>query len=97
MKNITDLAGLIRDYGPSLYGSDTPEYIAALWAEALPGADLVTFHEWFDRGFWNPTVARELSAAEVSPWEVPHNEVYDLCNGDLSVAVFLHARGFDHV
>lgn len=97
MKNITDLVELVRDFGPTLYGNETPEYIASQWAEALPEADLVTFHEWFDRGFWNSAVARELSIARVSPWEVPRNEVYDLCNEDLSVAIFLHARGFDHV
>ena len=94
MKNITDLAELIRGYGPSFYGSETPEYAAALWAEALPEADLAAFHDWFDRGFWAPEVARGLSAAGVFPWEVPGNMVYDLCTGDLSVVSFLHTRRF---
>ena len=94
MKNILDLAGLLRDYGPRFYGAETPEYVATLWAEILPGSDLGTFHEWFDRGFWNPEVARGLSAAGVFPWEVPSNTVYDLCNGDLSVVAFLRTRGF---
>lgn len=94
MKNITDLAELIRDYGPSFYGPETPEYAAALWAEALPEADLAAFHDWFDRGFWDPTIAQELSAAGVFPWEVPSNTAYDLCNGDLSVVSFLRTRRF---
>ncbi len=94
MKNITDLAGLIRDFGPSFYGVEIPEYIASQWVEALPGADLATFHEWFERGFWAPEVAQELSAIGVFPWEVLSNMVYDLCNGDLSVSVFLRTRRF---
>ena len=94
MRNITDLAELLRDYGPGFYGTETPEYVASQWAEALPGADLATFHEWFDRGFWDPAVARELSAAGVFPWEVPSDTAYDLCNGDISVAVFLRTRRF---
>lgn len=92
MKNITDLAGLLYDYGPQFYGAETPEYVASQWAEALPEADLAVFHEWFDRGFWNPTVAQELSTAGVLPWEVPSPTVYDLCNGDISVTVFLSTR-----
>ena len=92
MKNIVDLAGLISEYGPILYGTETPEYVASQWAEALPGADLATFHEWFDRGFWNPEVARELFGAGISPWDVPANTIYDLCNGDLEVSVFLQGR-----
>lgn len=94
MRNILDLAELLRDYGPSFYGNETPEYVATLWAEALPGSDLATFHAWFDRGFWNPTVVRELSAAGVPFWEVPSDTVYDLCNGDIKVAAFLRTRRF---
>lgn len=94
MKNITNLIELICEYGPRLYGDETPEYAAALWAEALPGADLATFHEWFDRGFWDPIVAQQVAAAGIYPWEVPSSTVYDLCNGDLSVAVFLRTRRF---
>lgn len=95
MKNIIDLAEVLCDYGPRFYGAETPEYVASQWAEALPGADLATFHEWFDRGFWNPTVAQELSAARVFLWDVPSNTAYDLCNGDISVAVFIRV-GFDY-
>ena len=94
MKNITDLAELLRGYGPRAYGSETPEYVASRWAAAFPRADLATFHEWLDQGFWDPTIAQELSAAGVFPWEVPSNTVYDLCNGDLSAAVFLRTRRF---
>lgn len=94
MKNITDLAGLLYDHGPRFYGAETPEYVASQWAEALPEADLAVFHEWFDQGFWNPTVAQELSAAGILPWEVPSNTVYDLCNQDISVSVFFHTRRF---
>lgn len=94
MKNITDLAELIHDYGPRVYGSETPEYAASQWAAAFPQADLATFHEWLDWGFFDPTIAQELSAAGVFPREVPSNTVYDLCNGDLSVAVFLRTRRF---
>ena len=94
MKNIIDLVELLRDYGPVFYGAETPEYVASQWAEALPGADLAVFREWFDRGFWNPAVAQELFAAGVFPWEVPGNTTYDLCNGDMSVAAFLRTRRF---
>lgn len=94
MKNIKELAGLIRDCGVVFYGSETPEYIASQWVKALPGADLSEFHEWLDWGFWDPSVARELTDAGVSPWEVPADTIYDLCNGDLDVAVFLHGRRF---
>lgn len=94
MKNTTDLAELLRDYGPRFYGAETPGYVAFQWVEALPGADLAAFHEWFNRGFWNPVVAQELSAAGVLPQEVPSGMVYDLCNGDVSVAVFLRTRRF---
>lgn len=94
MKNITDLVELIRDYGPTIYGNETCEYVASQWVEALPKADLAEFHEWFDRRVWNPTVAQELSAAGISPWEVPANMIDDLCNGDLSVALFIDAMEF---
>lgn len=94
MKNIIDLAELLRDYGPRFYGAETPEYVASQWVEALPEADLATFHEWFDRGFWNPTVAQELSAAGVFLWEAPSDTVYSLCNEDISAAVFTRTRRF---
>ena len=94
MKNITDLAELLRGYGTGFYGAETPEYMASQWAEALPEADLATFQEWFDQGFWDPTVAQRLSAAGFSPWEVPNDTAYDLCNGDISVSDFLHTRRF---
>lgn len=94
MKNITDLAALIREYGPSFYRSGTPERSAALWAEALPKACPATIHEWLDWGFWSPMVARELSDAGVFPWEVPADTIYDLCTGDLSVATYLQARRY---
>lgn len=92
MKDVTDLAELIYEYGPAFYGPETPEYIASQWAETLPNADLAAFHEWFNRGFFNPAVARELSNAGVFPWEVPAGAVYDMCNGDLKVSVFLRGR-----
>ena len=94
MRNITDLAELTRDFGPRFYGAETPEYAAPQWVEALPGADLATFHEWLDQGFWAPEVAQELSAAEVFPWEAPSSTVYDLCNGDLNVVASLRTRRF---
>lgn len=92
MKNIVDLAELLHDYGPRFYGVETPEYVASQWARALPKADLSDFHEWFDRGFCNPDVAGALWDAGVFPWEVPASTVYDLCNGVLSVALFLKSR-----
>lgn len=94
MKNIEYLADLIIDYGKTFYGSETPEYMAEQWVNALPEADLSDFHEWFDRGFWRPDVARALSDAGVYPWEVPANTAYDLCNGDLPIATFLRARRY---
>ena len=94
MKNIKHLADLIADYGETFYGSETSEYMATQWIEALPKADLSDFHEWFGRGFWAPDVARALSDAEVYPREVPSNTAYDLCNGDLSVAAFLKTRRY---
>lgn len=92
MKNIADLAGLIREYGPIFYGAETPEYVASQWAQAIPSADLATIHGWLDWGFWNPKVAHELSSAGVFPWEVPADTIYDLCNGDLEVSMFLRER-----
>ena len=89
MQNIKYLTGLIIDHGRVFYGSETPEYMASQWVEALPEADLQDFHEWFSHGFWAPDVARALSDMGVLPWEVPSNVVYDLCNGDLSVPLFL--------
>lgn len=94
MNNIKYLADLITHYGRSFYGSETPEYMASQWAKALPKEDLLGFHEWFDHGFWDPDVARALSDAGVYPWEVPSDVVYDLCNGDLSVSLFLRTRRY---
>ena len=94
MQNIKYLADLIIDYGGVFYGNETPEHMASQWIEALPEADLSDFHEWFSRGFWAPDVAQGLSAAGVFPWEAPSNTVYNLCNGDISVAVFLRTREF---
>lgn len=94
MKNIVGLTELLCDYGPRFYRAETPEYVVSQWAEALPGADRAIFYEWFDQGFWNPTVPQELSTAGVFPWEVPSNTVYDLCNGDTGVTVFLRTRRF---
>lgn len=94
MKNIDDLADLVRDSGKAFYGSETPEYMASQWVKALPQADLSDFHEWFDRGFWSPDIAKDLSDAGVFPWEVPSGTAYDLCHGDLSIAVFLRARRY---
>lgn len=94
MKDTTDLAELIREYGAVLYGNETPEEIASQWAKALPGASLRHFQGWFDQGFWSPDVAWALSNAGVFPWEVPSNTAYDLCNGDLSVSSFLQARRY---
>lgn len=91
MTNTEYLADLIIDYGKTFYGSETPEYVASLWIEALPKADLSDFHEWFRCGVWDPDVARALSDAGVYPWEVPAHTAYELCNGDLSVELFLKA------
>ena len=94
MKNIKDLAGLIRDHGETFYGSETPEYMAPQWAAALPEASLSDFREWFGQGFWNPDVARALADAGNSPWEVPADTAYCLCNGDMSVALALQSRRY---
>ena len=93
MKNIEYLESLIIYYGRAFYGSKTPKYMASQWAKALPETSLSDFNKWFDRGFWDPDIARALSDAGVSPLEVPLGTAYDLCNGDLSVATFLQARG----
>lgn len=92
MKNTKYLADLILEYGKSFYGPEGPECAAKKWIKALPSADLSDFHEWFDRGFWVPEVAKALSDEGVYPWEVPVNTVYDLCCGDLSVNLFLRVR-----
>jgi hypothetical protein len=94
MENTNDLADLIMDYGSTFYGCETPGYMASQWIRALPKADLSDFHEWFDRGFWSPDVAQTLSGAGVFPWEVPSDVAYDLCNGDLSVSLFLQTRRY---
>ena len=94
MENIKYLADLIIDFGHTFYGSETPEYMAAQWVEDLPEADLSDFHEWFKHGFWAPDVARALADAGVYPWEVPADTAYDLCNGDMSVALFLKSRRY---
>ena len=92
MKNIKLLADLLLDYGKAFYGSEGPDYTAEKWAKALPNASLSDFHEWLDRGFYAPDVAKALSDAGVYPWEVPSNTVYDLCSGDLAVGLFLSVR-----
>ena len=92
MKNAKYLADLIIDYGSAFYGREAPEHVAARWLEALPGADLADFHEWFDRGFWDPDVARALSDAGIHPWEVSSNTAYSLCNGSLPIELFLQSR-----
>ena len=94
MKDTTDLADLICEYGTTLYGNEAPEEVASQWAEALPGASLAHFQGWFDQGFWSPDAAQALSNVGVFPWEVPSNTAYDLCNGDLSVSLFLQERGY---
>lgn len=94
MKNTKDLASLILDHGETFYGSETPEYMASQWATALPEASLSDFREWFGRGFWDPDVARALADTGVSPWEVPADTAYRLCNGDMSVALFLQSRRY---
>lgn len=94
MKDTTELAELIRGYGEALHGNETPEEVASQWAEALPEASLMHFQEWFDSGFWSPDVARALADAGVSPREVTCSMAYDLCNGDLSVSLFLQARRY---
>ena len=94
MKNAKYLADLITDHGGTFHGSEAPEYVASQWIRVLPEADLSDFHGWFDHGFWAPDVTRALSDAEVFPWEVPADTAYDLCNGDLPVAVFLKARRY---
>lgn len=94
MENIKDLADLIMDHGCTFYGGETPSHMASQWVRALPKADLSDFHEWFDKGFWDPDVAQALSDAGVFPWEVPSNVAYDLCAGDLPVSLFLRTRGY---
>lgn len=94
MENSKYLADLIIDYGKTFYGSKTPEYMASQWVKTLPKASLSDFHEWFDRGFWDPDIAKSLSDAEVSPWEVRSDTAYDLCDGDLSLATFPQARRY---
>ena len=94
MKNIAELAELIRDYGSTFYGSETPEYVASQWVEALPQASLSDIREWLDWGFWDPYVVQELSDAKVSPWDVPEDAIYDLCNGDLGVETCLRGKEF---
>lgn len=92
MRSIKYLADLIIDYGSTSYGHETPEHVAAQRLEALPKANLSDFHEWFDRGFWDPDVARALSDAGIHPWEVSSNTAYDLCNRGLSIKLFLQSR-----
>ena len=94
MENSKYFADLIIDYGKTFYGSETPEYMASQWIEALPKASLSDFHEWFDRGFWDPDIAESLSDAGVFPWEVRSDTAYDLCNGDLPIDTFLRARRY---
>lgn len=94
MKNTAELAGLIRDYSPALYGSETPEYVASQWVEALPQASLSDIREWLDWGFWNPYVVRELSNAEVFPWDAPEDTIYDLRNGDFDIEVVLCGKRY---
>lgn len=89
MKNIDDLADLIRGSRRAFYGSETPEFMASRLVKALPKADLSDFNEWFDHGFWNPDIAGDLSDAGKFPWEVPSGTAYDLCDGDLPVAALL--------
>ena len=92
MRNISDIAELLREYGPTYYGPETPEYAAAQWAEAFPNADLSVIHEWISQGFWDPSAAKQIFSAGLYPWEVPSSTVYDLCNGDLSAPVYLRNR-----
>lgn len=92
MRNIDGIAELLREYGPTYYGSETPEYAAAQWAEAFPNADLAVIHGWVDRGFWDPSVAQQIWRAGLYPWEFPSSTVYDLCNGDLTVPTYLLNR-----
>ena len=93
MENIQQLADLITEYGETFCGSERPEYVAPQWIEALPGADIQDFRQWFDRGFWSPEVAGALANAGISPWEVRGDAVYDLCNGDSPTDSFLRAQG----
>lgn len=94
MENSKYLADLITDYGKTFYGSKTSEYMASQCVKALPEASLSDFHEWFDRGFWDPDIAESFSDAGASPWEVRSDTAYDLCNGDLPIATFLRARRY---
>lgn len=70
MKDIKYLEDLILDFGRAFYGSESPEYAAKRWVEALPSESLADFHEWFYRGFWSPDVAKALSDAGSYPCEV---------------------------
>lgn len=89
MKNIEELVKLIRSYGGPFYGAESPEYMAQQWVGEFPGVEFDELREWLDEGFWAPEVARKLSDLGVIPWEIPADDIYDMCNGNLSVANFI--------
>lgn len=89
MKNIEELAGLIRSCGDPFYGAETPEYMAQQWVDEFPGVEFDELREWLDEGFWAPNIARKLSDLGVLPGEIPADGIYDMCNDNLSVIDFI--------
>lgn len=92
MENQKYITDLIAEYGETLYGAETPAYIAKMWASVLPEVDLSDLREWLDCGFWDPYIIKALLNAGVLPHEVMADTVYDLCNGDLPMSLFLKTR-----
>lgn len=92
MKNIEELVELTRSYGEPFYGAESPEYMAQQWVDAFPGVEFAELREWLDNGFWVPKIAKKLSNLGVIAWEVPAVDIYDMCNGDLSIADFMEGH-----
>lgn len=89
MKNIEELVELIRSYGETFYGAESPEYMAQQWVDEFPGVEFNELREWLDEGFWAPNIARKLSDLGVLPGEIPADDIYDMCNDSLSVTDFI--------
>ena len=89
MKNIEELVELIRSYGEPFYGAESPEYMAQQWVDEFPGVEFDELREWLDEGFWVPGIARKLNDLGAIPWEIPADNIYDMCNDNLSVADFI--------
>lgn len=89
MKNIEELVELIRSYGEPFYGAESPEHMAQQWVGEFPGAELDELRGWLDEGFWVPGIAKKLSDLGFIPWWIPADDIYDMCNGTLSIADFI--------